>query len=183
MKVVAVDSGAKTSSVVALRKGLRQAQPPGWLVLIYSTATGLIRQLKSKVPGQQQLDELEIVSEGSPVNLDALQFEAEPDYMTVATFGAKLANLASVHSQTVVYLSGCNTGLRGGAADLHRCIAQSLATASGTRVRGTAGYISGIHAAGNEQCAREVVDGAVYFPPLPGSRNAQGAQCWNTFRP
>jgi hypothetical protein len=143
----------------------------------------LIRQLKTKVPASQQLDEIEVVSEGSPVNLDALQFEDEQNYMTVAVFGAQLATLASVHSQTLVYLSGCNTGLRGGAADLHRCIAQSLANASGTRVRGTAGYISGIHAAGNEQCVREVVDGAVYFPPLPNSRNAQGAQCWNTFKP
>jgi hypothetical protein len=170
--------------MVALRKALRQASPPGWTILNYSKATGLVRQLKKlNVPQQQHIDEIEIVSEGSPVNLDALQFETEQDYMTVAVFGAQLANLASVHSQTVVYLSGCNTGLRGSAADLHRCIAQSLATASGTRVRGAAGYISGIHATGNEQCAREVVDGAVYFPPLPNSRNGQGAQCWNTFQP
>jgi hypothetical protein len=181
MKVLAVDSGAKTSSMAAVRKGLRQAPPPGWRVLSYSKPSGLVTQLKRlKVPSAQ-LDEIEIVSEGSPVSLDAVQFETETDYLTVAEFGDRISKLACVHSRTVVYLSGCNTGLRGSAADLRRCIAQSLANTSGTRVRGAAGYISGMHATGTEQCVKEVVAGAVHLPALPNSRDAQGAACWNTF--
>lgn len=178
MKVIAVDSFASGDAMTAIQEGLGRTPPAGWKVVPFDTASQLLARLKKLRPSDA-LEEIEIVSEASPTYLDAIQFQfLGAGALSPTDFGKGLKTVPGVDAATVVYLSGCNSGLKATGRPLKKCIAQTVATASGTTVKGAAGFIEGTHATGDEHCI-PVLDGASY----PNARSAFGKNCWNDFNP
>ena len=132
------------------------------------------------------LSKMSAVLQARPGPIEILEIDAHGNPSTcnnvtsgnASTFGRRLSRLSGFSGNSVVYLSGCNTGL----TDQGVCVSQLLASAAGCTVYGSRGYLSGTHAEGNQQVwATVTIDGIVY-PPYPGAVDATGSACWQAFR-
>jgi hypothetical protein len=141
----------------------------GWTYIEYADAFDLLAKIAAV--GAIRIDEIEIVAHGNPAICDDITLD------NVMLVGQSLSRLAGIGSTTVVYLSGCNTGL-----ELNGdCLARSLADATGIAVFGARGYIAGTHAEGSEHCrASFVLDGILYHS-YPGGADATGRDAWTGF--
>jgi hypothetical protein len=183
MKVIAVDASISAEPMLTIRKEIKKTPPPGWTAVFFRKPSGLLAALKGLplAPGDT-FDEIEIVSEGSPLTLDKIDTpfdQLDPDYVSPTDFGVGLNGIPGIARNTVVFLSGCNTGLADDGVDIKNCLAQVLADASRTLVRGAAGFISGLHATKDEAVFKFDETGGFYEK----ARNAKGAKCWNKFQP
>lgn len=97
----------------------------------------------------------------------------------VRTFGDSLRRIGGFSRATVVYLSGCNTGLTF-AGD---CIARSLSEASGATVCGARGYLAGTHAERNERCVSSFTHDGVSYEAFDGAIDVAGDEVWRRFGP
>jgi hypothetical protein len=184
LKVIAVDTAILFEPMLSIQQQIRNQPPTGWEPVFFDTASALLAELKNLALAPREIfRQIEIVSEGSPVHLDhvAVPFDgpADPTDLSPAEFGAALARLPGIRATTVVYLSGCNTGLADWDMKIDECTAQVLADASGALVRGAAGFIEGLHATGNESVSKSGDNGEQY----QYSRTAKGRNCWNPFKP
>jgi len=185
MKVIAVDTAIVFEPMLSIQQQIRNRPPTGWEPVFFDTAAGLLGELKklTLTPGEI-FRQIEIVSEASPVHIDhvAVPFDgpADPADLSPAEFGAALTRLPGIsRAKTVVYLSGCNTGLADWDMKIDECTAQVLANAAGIGVRGAAGFIEGLHATNNETVSEFGDNGEQY----QHSRNAKRGKCWNQFTP
>lgn len=180
MKVIAVDTRPKNPAMQAVRKELVAKPPVGWDLVLFDSAQALLDRLAAVNPAGDIFEQIEVVAEGSPLHLDSIEFQiSEPGFMSPDAFGAKLAQIPGAVATTVLYLSGCNTGLKRSGTPLNECIAQTIANASRTVVCGAAGYITGMHATQDERCDPDLYG----EPSYSGARKAAGRTCWNKFEP
>lgn len=179
MNVIAIDTSATSDAVVAVFHELSAAPPEGWTPVHFKTPTELIRNLHGV--GADVIEKLEIVSEGSPINLDGLNYQPITNDVNMVEFGTELRTVPGFSSESIVYLSGCNTGCAQRGISRAEFIAQNLANAASCRVRGARGYLSGYHARGNEECFKDVT--GAYAEEYTWSVNATGKKCWSTFKP
>lgn len=92
-------------------------------------------------------------------------------------FGWALCEQGIVGPNTIIYLSGCNTGLGAGG------MPQNLANGSLCVVNGSQGYMGGTHASGSEFIGQSTTINGIYNKPYPGSIDATGEACWKPFYP
>jgi hypothetical protein len=142
------------------------------------------------------LRQLEICAHGRPGRSNGIT-EENVDY-----FADYLKHL-NLCDELDIYLSGCNTGVYNSSGATGDSIAQLLSAAGPTisennvqcTVWGAVGYMSGMHATGNEKCfeTAHVVDAqgvshdyTGYAPSRngrhPGSQSGSGSSCWRGFR-
>jgi hypothetical protein len=156
----------------AERKRLSAWAPAnGWKYLEYVDEVDLLARI-SDLNGEV-IDQIEIVAHGNPAECDDIGLG------NVTTFGQSLRRLAGFSRSTVVFLSGCNTGLE----FLRDCIARSLAAACETAVCGAQGYLAGTHAEGNERCVPSFTHASVLYEPFTGGLEARGEDVWRRFGP
>jgi hypothetical protein len=184
MKVIAVDAAATTQGVIDVLERIQAEGPPdGWIFITFVSAVNLLARLTNDLP-RGTIEKLEIVSEGTPEHLDAVELQPGEGRLGPARFGRRLKQVPGIERHTVVFLSGCNTGCSDpeGGIPIDRAIAQSIANRADVIVRGALGYISGTHAHRNPRCTPDDDQG---FTPYEGAVPApvKGEGCWREFRP
>ncbi len=149
-----------------------------------------IQAVLQATPGDPCLRTLEIDAHGNPVVIN--------DYQIGQTAAwAQALKALPWCDQAVIYLGGCNTGVKiGTGASARGSIAESLAhampfTAGGFEVRltvyGSCGFLSGNWATSSNLRTSLVYRGKhngkkVTWGPYTGAREATGADVWNAFR-
>jgi hypothetical protein len=179
MRIIALDTHATSDAVTAVVNDVDDDPPPDWKPVHFSSPMNLIRKLEALAANS--IEELEIISDGSPTHLGGLNYQPSTNDLNAVDFGESIRAVVGFSAESVIYLSGCNTGCRFSGFALDQFIGQNLANAAGCVVRGAKGYITGFHARGNERCVRDL-DG-VNASTYPGSRNVEGDRCWRTFEP
>ena len=149
----------------------RWAEPNGWQYVEYADVIDLLSQLTAL--NLEVIGELEIVAHGNPAECDDVSIES------ARTFGESLRRVTGFSRSTVVYLSGCNTGLQF-AGD---CVARSLAEAAQASVCGAQGYLAGTHAERTESCVPSFTHGGILFEAFDGAREAEASGVWRCFGP
>lgn len=179
MKVIALDTLATSDAVTVVVQAVDADPPEGWTAVKFTSPVELVERLHDL--NAEHVEKLEIVSEGSPLHLDGLNYQPATNDINVLAFGEDLRTVAGFSSESIIYLSGCNTGCSQPGVRRDRCIAQTLANAASCRVRGSRGYLTGYHARGDEECVEDLTgyDAARY----PWSKDARGDDCWHTFKP
>jgi len=142
-----------------------------WEYIEYVDAVDLLAQISDR--NAEVIDEIEIVAHGNPAECDDVGLG------NVTTFGRSLRRLPGFSRSTVVFLSGCNTGLE----FLRDCIARSLASACEAAVFGAQGYLAGTHAEGTERCIPSLVHAGIVYEPFTGAIDATGKDVWRQFGP
>lgn len=94
-------------------------------------------------------------------------------------WGESLRRVNGFSRATVVYLSGCNTGLQFGGD----CMARDLAESAGATVCGARGYLAGTHAEKNERCVASFTHAGVVYEAYDGAVDASGDDVWRRFGP
>jgi hypothetical protein len=143
----------------------------GWEYIEYLDSVDLLARLADR--GDPSIHEIEIIAHGNPGECDDVALG------NAKTFGESLRRLTGFSSATVVYLSGCNTGVEF-AGD---CVARSLAQAGGNTVCGARGYIAGTHAERNELCVPAFTHAGVAYEGFAGAVEAIGDDVWRCFGP
>jgi hypothetical protein len=143
----------------------------GWNYIEYIDSIDLLARLIARA--KTLVREIEIIAHGNPAECNDVLLE------NVRTFGESLHRVPSFSRGTVVYLSGCNTGLEFGGD----CIARALAEACEATVCGAQGYLAGTHAENNERCVPEFTFASVAYEGFPGAIEATGDAVWRKFGP
>lgn len=147
------------------------ASVKGWEYLEYIDSIDLLSRMIDRA--STSIQELEIVAHGNPAECNDVLLG------NVRTFGESLHRVAGFSRATVVYLSGCNTGLQFGGD----CIARALAESCGATVCGAQGYLAGTHAERNERCVPEFTFAGVIYQGFAGAIDATGDTVWRCFGP
>lgn len=143
-----------------------------WRYLEFADAVDLLSRLSEEAK-TSQLAEIEIVAHGNPAVCNDVSLG------NFAVVAQSLRRLAGVTTATVVYLSGCNTGLWFN----DECIAASFARAFEGTVFGTRGYITGTHAERTERCLAAFTFEGIVYHSYPGGEDAAGDRVWRHFGP
>jgi hypothetical protein len=143
----------------------------GWHYLEYADAVDLLARITDFNPNG--IHELEIVAHGNPAECDDIALG------NVRTFGESLHRVPGFSGATLVYLSGCNTGLQFGGD----CLARALAESSEASVCGARGYLAGTHAEQNERCVSSFTHAGVEYVAFEGALDATGPDVWRCFGP
>lgn len=146
----------------------------GWTYVEYADVFDLLSRIADlQRSTAQAITELEIVAHGNPALCN------DTTSGNVAVVGESLRRIRGIFADTVLYLSGCNTGLEFNG----ECVARSLAEAFRAPVYGARGYLAGTHAERNERCVASFeLDGIVYHA-YPGGADAMGDAVWQRFGP
>jgi len=142
-----------------------------WDYVEYVDSIDLLARMIERV--NTTIQELEIVAHGNPAECDDVLLE------NVRTFGESLHRVGGFSRATVIYLSGCNTGLEFGGD----CIARALAESCGATVCGARGYLAGTHAERNERCVPEFTFANITYEGFAGAVAATGDAVWRRFGP
>ena len=143
----------------------------GWNYIEYADDVDLLSRITGLKVGTIRV--LEIVAHGNPAECDDIGIG------NVRTFGESLHRVAGFSHSTVVYLSGCNTGLKFGGD----CIANALAEACEAPVCGARGYLAGTHAEKNERCVASFTYSGIIYEPFAEAGDANGDDVWRCFGP
>lgn len=175
--IIAIHTGVDSRGIKAVEADLAAKPPATWRVLRFK----VIGDLLGALAGEAHIGKLEIVSEGSPIHLDGVDdgaiVDGNPD-MIPEEFGAALKALSGLDANTLIFLSGCNTGCAPAWSELDDCLANRLARSMDMPVRGAKGYIFGAHALGNERTAPQHPKGGDIYK---GSAKAKHIACWRIF--
>jgi hypothetical protein len=144
----------------------------GWNYIAYRDAFDLLAQLAElHDEAAEDIHELEIVAHGNPAICDDVLLG------NAAVVGESLRRVAGINQSTVVYLSGCNTGL-----ELNgECIARTFAAAFRGPVLGARGYLTGTHAEQTEQCVASFLFDGILYHSYSGGSDATGDDVWVRF--
>nr|WP_295933444.1 hypothetical protein [uncultured Dyadobacter sp.] len=147
---------------------LPELQNAGFDPLVYQDEDQILGMIAQT---GENIEILDFICHGSQTTF------GDTDLSTVDQFGQSLSQISCIGSDTLIYLDGCNTGLRSGDDGP---IAQDLANACGCTVFGSQGYITtGAIALGDVEC----FDSVGSWPPVPGSRHLYGDDVWIEFNP
>lgn len=141
----------------------------GWDYIEYIDAIDLLTRISDCAT--DSFHDLEIVAHGNPEECDDVTLG------NLRTFGESLRLMTEISWRTIIYLSGCNTGLQVGGD----CIARSLAAVSGVPVYGARGYLAGTHAERNERCVPSFTRDGVAYESYEGAVEAAGGDVWRKF--
>lgn len=143
----------------------------GWQYIEYVDAIDLLGRISDR--NSNSIDAIEIIAHGNPAECDDLALG------NVRTFGESLRRVTGFTDATVIYLSGCNTGLAFGGD----CIARLLADACGTAVYGARGYLAGTRAERNERCVVSFTHAGIVYEGFSSAVDATGDNVWRWFGP
>lgn len=147
------------------------APASGWRYIEYADAVDLLARVTDI--NADSIREIEIVAHGNPAECDDVALG------NVRTFGESLHRVPGFSRGTVIYLSGCNTGLQFGGD----CIARTLAEAAEASVCGARGYLAGTHAEQNERCVTAFSHAGVEYVAFAGALDGNGAEVWRCYGP
>ncbi|HEX8410684.1 MAG TPA: hypothetical protein VF883_17605 [Thermoanaerobaculia bacterium] len=143
----------------------------GWQYIEYADAVDLLARLTDL--NAESIREVEIVAHGNPAECDDIRLES------VRTLGESLRRVNGFSRATVVYLSGCNTGLQFGGD----CVARFLAESAQATVCGARGYLAGTHAERNERCVASFSHAGIMYEAYDDAIDASGDDVWRRFGP
>ena len=147
------------------------ASENGWAYVEYIDSIDLLARLVDHA--KSAIRELEIVAHGNPAECNDVSLG------NARTFGESLRRIEGFSRGTVVYLSGCNTGLAFGGD----CIAKALAASCEATVCGAQGYLTGTHAERNERCVPGFTYAGIMYESFDGATEATGDAVWRRFGP
>jgi hypothetical protein len=142
-----------------------------WEYIEYTDSVDLLAQLTDLNP--ESFREIEVIAHGNPAECDDIALG------NVRTFGESLSRVAGFTRATVIYLSGCNTGLVFGGD----CIARVMAESSQASVCGARGYLAGTHAERSESCVPSFSHSGILYEAYAGAIDASGDEIWRCFGP
>lgn len=150
------------------------AGPNRWAYIEYADAFDLLSRLSDlQATSSDPITEIEIVAHGNPsVCDDILSGNA-------GIVGESLRRITGVMDTTVVYLSGCNTGLEFN----EECIARTFAMAAKVPVFGARGYIMGTRAERTERCVASFELEGIVYHAYRDAADATGEHVWKAFGP
>ena len=143
----------------------------GWGYIEYVDSVDLLARIADL--GTGPMEQIEIFAHGNPGECDDITLG------NARTFGESLRRVPGFSSATVIYLSGCNTGLEFSSD----CVARSLAETCGSVVCGARGYLAGTHAERTERCVQSFTHAGVLYESFEGAIEATGNEVWRCFGP
>ena len=143
----------------------------GWEYIEYADAVDLLARITDL--SSVSLRKIEIVAHGNPAECNDVALG------NVRTFGESLGRVPGFSRATVLYLSGCNTGLEFGGD----CIARTLAESAQASVCGARGYLAGTHAEQTERCVPSFTHSGILYEAFAGAVDASGDDVWQCFGP
>jgi len=143
----------------------------GWEYVEYADGVDLLARITDL--GAESIKEIEIVAHGNPAECDDIVLGS------ARTFGESLRRVTGFSRATIVYLSGCNTGLQFGGD----CVARTLAESAQASVCGARGYIAGTHAEQNERCVVSFTHAGILYEAFSGAIEASRGDVWRCFGP
>jgi hypothetical protein len=149
----------------------RWAPTSDWKYVEYADAVDLLARITDL--RFEVIHEIEIVAHGNPAECDDVGLG------NVRTFGESLRRVSGFSRGSMIYLSGCNTGLAFGGD----CIARALAESAQASVCGAQGYLTGTRAERNELCVPSFNHDGVPYVAYDDAIRATGHDVWKRFGP
>lgn len=142
----------------------------GWKSILIEESSGFFSRIR--INNNKKISELDMVVHSIPG-----KFGTYFDMDDICMFADRLKEYIDVN--TIIYLNGCNTGVRN--RDYATCIgmssAQRLANLTGCTVYGSKGYLKGSYAENNESCTSHFGSYSV------GGSNGSGRGVWEICNP